>query len=353
MRIGILTSGGDCPGLNAVIRAVVRVVERRHGGQVVGFKDAWRGVLEDDWMPLDVEACRGILPRGGTILGTSRIQPYQYDDGVELVKAAVARHQLDGFVVVGGNGSLACARDLGRDGVSCVGVPKTIDNDIGVTEMTFGFDTAVHVATEAIDRLHTTAESHDRIIVVEVMGRDVGHIAVRAGIAGGATMTLIPEFPFDPGEVCARLAARHEGNSFASIVVVAEGAAAVPGSMPEPAYETDRFGHRRLGGVGEALAAEIEGRTGIETRVTTLGHIQRGGTPTAFDRVLATRYGVAAAEAAADGAWGTMVALQADQVVRVPVADAVDQLKRVDPSLYLDVAEPFFAPWPGTPDLDG
>lgn len=353
MRIGMLTSGGDCPGLNAVIRAVVRVVERRHGGQVVGFKDAWRGVLEDDWMRLDIEACRGILPRGGTILGTSRIQPYQYDDGVELVKAAAERHQLDGFLVVGGNGSLSCARDLGRDGVNCIGVPKTIDNDIGATEMTFGFDTAVHVATEAIDRLHTTAESHDRIIVVEVMGRDVGHIAVRAGIAGGATMTLIPEFPFDPGEVCARLAARHEGNSFASIVVVAEGAAAVPGSMPEPDYETDRFGHRRLGGIGEALAAEIEGRTGIETRVTTLGHIQRGGTPTAFDRVLATRYGVAAAEAAADGAWGTMVALQADQVVRVPVGEAVDQLKRVDPSLYLDVAEPFFAPWPGTPDLDG
>jgi len=352
MRIGMLTSGGDCPGLNAVIRAVVRVVERRYGGQVLGFRDAWRGVLEDDWMPLDIEACRGILPRGGTILGTSREQPYQYDDGVDLVKTAVARHRLDGFVVVGGNGSLACARDLGRDGVNCIGVPKTIDNDIGATEMTFGFDTAVHVATEAIDRLHTTAESHDRIIVVEVMGRDVGHIAIRAGIAGGSTMTLIPEFPFDPGEVCARLAARHEGNNFASIVVVAEGATAVPGSMPEPDYEVDRFGHQRLGGIGEALAAEIEGRTGIETRVTTLGHIQRGGTPTAFDRVLATRYGVAAAEAAAEGAWGTMVALQGDHIVQVPVGDAVDQLKRVDPSLYLDVAEPFFAPWPGTPDLD-
>jgi 6-phosphofructokinase 1 len=352
MRIGMLTSGGDCPGLNAVIRAVVRVVERRYGGQVLGFRDAWRGVLEDDWMPLDIEACRGILPRGGTILGTSREQPYQYDDGVDLVKTAVARHRLDGFVVVGGNGSLACARDLGRDGVNCIGVPKTIDNDIGATEMTFGFDTAVHVATEAIDRLHTTAESHDRIIVVEVMGRDVGHIAIRAGIAGGSTMTLIPEFPFDPGEVCARLAARHEGNNFASIVVVAEGATAVPGSMPELDYEVDRFGHQRLGGIGEALAAEIEGRTGIETRVTTLGHIQRGGTPTAFDRVLATRYGVAAAEAAAEGAWGTMVALQGDHIVQVPVGDAVDQLKRVDPSLYLDVAEPFFAPWPGTPDLD-
>ncbi|MFM7062926.1 MAG: 6-phosphofructokinase [Actinomycetes bacterium] len=350
MRIGMLTSGGDCPGLNAVIRATVRVVERRHGGQVVGFRDAWRGVLEDDWVPLDVEACRGILPRGGTIHGTSRVQPYQFHDGVDLVKAAVERHRLDGFVVVGGNGSLSCVRDLGHDGVRCIGVPKTIDNDIGATEMTFGFDTAVHVATEAIDRLHTTAESHDRIIVVEVMGRDVGHIAVRAGIAGGATMTLVPEFPFDPGEVCARLAARHEGNRFASIVVVAEGAAAVPGSMPEPEYEVDRFGHRRLGGIGEALAAEIEGRTGIETRVTTLGHIQRGGTPTAYDRVLATRYGVAAAEAAADGDWGTMVALQSDRVVRVPVAEAVDQLKRVDAELYRGVAEPFFAPWPGSAD---
>ncbi|MFM7068690.1 MAG: 6-phosphofructokinase, partial [Actinomycetes bacterium] len=321
MRIGILTSGGDCPGLNAVIRAVVRVTERRYGGEVVGFRDAWRGVLDDDAQPLDVEACRGILPRGGTILGTSRVQPYQFDDGVDRVKAAVERYGLDGFIVVGGNGSLACARDLTRDGVNCVGVPKTIDNDIDVTEMTFGFDTALHVATEAIDRLHTTAEAHDRIIVVEVMGRDVGHIAVRAGIAGGATMILIPEFPFDPAEVCERLARRHAGNDYASIVVVAEGAEPLPDSMPMPDYDVDRFGHRRLGGIGQALASEIEGRTGIETRVTTLGHIQRGGTPTAFDRVLATRYGVAAAEAVAAEAWGSMVALQADQIVRVPLAD--------------------------------
>ena len=343
MRIGIITSGGDCPGLNAVIRAVVRKVERVHGGTVIGFRDAWRGVLDDDWEPLDVARCRGILPRGGTIIGTSRIQPYQFPDGVERVRAAVATHRLDGFVVVGGDGSLAAARDLQRDGVNCIGVPKTIDNDISATEMTFGFDTAVHVCTDAIDRLHTTAEAHDRVIVVEVMGRDTGHIAVRAGLAGGATMTLIPEVPFDVAEVCEALERRHAGLSFASIVVVAEGAQPVEGTMPVPTYDVDRFGHRRLGGISQVLASEIEGRTGIETRVTILGHVQRGGTPTAFDRILATRYGVAAADAAADGAWGQMVALQCDRIVRVPLDEAAGRPKLVDLDLYDQVARPFFA----------
>ncbi len=339
----MLTSGGDCPGLNAVIRAIVRKVERVHGGAVIGFRDAWKGVLEDRWEVLDVDRCRGILPRGGTILGTSRIQPYQFDDGVERVRAALQRHRLDGFIVIGGNGSLGCAWDLDRDGIPCVGVPKTIDNDIDATEMTFGFDTAVHICSAAIDRLHTTAEAHDRVIVVEVMGRDTGHIALRAGLAGGATMTLIPEVPFDVAEVCDALERRHAGMSYASIVVVAEGAQPVPGTMPLPEYEVDRFGHRRLGGISQALASEIEGRTGIETRVTILGHVQRGGTPTAFDRVLATRYGIAAADAAQDGAWGRMVALRSDRIERVPLADAVGHPKLVDLDLYEQVARPFFA----------
>ena len=343
VRIGMLTSGGDCPGLNAVIRAVVRKVERVHGGEVLGFRNAWSGVLDDDWEPLDVLRCRGILPRGGTILGTSRVQPYQFPDGVDRVRAAVEHHRLDGFVVIGGDGSLGAARDLHADGVSCIGVPKTIDNDIAATEMTFGFDTAVHVCTAAIDRLHTTAEAHDRVMVVETMGRHAGHIAVRSGIAGGATMTLIPEVPFDIGEVCDALQRRHAGVSYASIVVVAEGAVPVPGTMPQPEYEVDRFGHRRLGGISQRLAEEIEGRTGIETRVTILGHVQRGGTPTAFDRLLATRYGVAAADAAADGAWGQMVALQADRIVRVPLAEATGGTKPVDLDLYEQVARPFFA----------
>jgi 6-phosphofructokinase 1 len=343
MRIGVLTSGGDCPGLNAVIRALVRKTQRVHDGVVIGFRDAWRGVLEDDWEPLDVERCRGILPRGGTILGTSRIQPYQFDDGLDRVKEAIERHRLDGFVVIGGNGSLSAARDLQGDGVPCIGVPKTIDNDIDATELSFGFDTAVHVATAAIDRLHTTAEAHDRVMVVEVMGRDTGHIAVRAGLAGGATMTLIPEAPFDIVEVCDALSRRHAGNSFASIVVVAEGAKPVEGSIPTPEYEVDRFGHERLGGIGALLASEIEGRTGLETRMTTLGYIQRGGTPTAYDRVLASRYGVAAADAAAAGAWGKMVALQADRIVHVEFAEAVDRTKTVDLEFYDEVARPFFA----------
>ena len=343
MRIGVLTSGGDCPGLNAVIRALVRKVERVHHGEVIGFRDAWRGVLDDDWEQLTVETCRGILPRGGTILGTSRVQPYQYDDGLDRVRSAIGRHRLDGFVVIGGNGSLSAALELQRDGIPCIGVPKTIDNDIDATEQCFGFDTAVHVATAAIDRLHTTAEAHDRVMVLEVMGRDTGHIAIRAGLAGGATMTLIPEVPFDITEVCDALVRRHAGRSFASIVVVAEGAVPVPGTMELPEYEVDRFGHPRLGGVGQVVASEIEGRTGMEARVTTLGYVQRGGTPTAYDRILASRYGTAAADAAMVGAWGQMVALQADRIVHVDLAEAVDRTKTVDLDFYEQVARPFFA----------
>ncbi len=343
MRIGVLTSGGDCPGLNAVLRAIVRVVERDHAGTVVGFRDAWRGVMEDRWETLDVARCRGILPRGGTILGTSRIQPYATPGGLDLVRAAVDRHRLDGFVVIGGEGSLSCAADLQRDGVPCIGVPKTIDNDVVGTERTFGFDTAVAICSSAIDRLHSTAESHDRVMFVEVMGRHVGHIALHAGVAGGATMTLVPEVPVDAGAVAEAIARRHAGLSYASIVVVAEGATPVPGTIDGIDYAVDQFGHQRLGGISQLLAADLGRRTGIETRVTILGHVQRGGTPTAFDRVLATRFGVAAAEAAAAGEWGVMVGLRAERIVQVPLAEVAGRTRTLDLDLYEQVARRFFA----------
>jgi 6-phosphofructokinase 1 len=333
MRIGILTGGGDCPGLNAVIRAAVRTVAVEHGGEVVGFLDGWRGVMDDHTMELTVDRCRGILPRGGTILGTSRDQPYAVEGGVDQVREAIEDHRLDAIVAIGGDGTMGVTKDLHRDGFPVVGVPKTIDNDIDLTEMTFGFQTAVQICTFSIDRLHTTAESHDRVHVVEVMGRHVGHIAAWAGIAGGAAMTLVPEEPFDIDEVCRRITARHRRGSWASIVVVAEGALPVPGTLEIPEPPRDAYGHQRLGGIGNVVASEIEGRTGIETRTTILGHVQRGGTPVAFDRVLATRFGVAAVDAVADGALGAMVALAAGEIVRVPVADAVGRQKVVAPEL--------------------
>ncbi len=342
MRVGVLTSGGDCPGLNAVIRAVVRKAERHYGDTVLGFRDSWRGVLDDDWMPLDVDTMRGTLPRGGTILGTSRIQPYMFEGGPERARANLERHGVDGVVVIGGEGSLSCADQLQKDGVAnVIGVPKTIDNDIGATEMTFGFETALEIATEAIDRLHTTAESHDRVMVVEVMGRHVGHIATWAGIAGGATRTLIPEEPFDIREVADALRARHGGKSYASIIVVAEGARPVPGTLDVPEPHVDEFGHRRLGGIGAIVAEELERLTGFETRVTVLGHVQRGGTPTAFDRVLCSWFGIAAIDAVHDRAWGTMVALQDAKVVRVPIEVAVGELKPIEPDLW-EVAKALF-----------
>jgi phosphofructokinase-like protein len=322
MNIGVLTGGGDCPGLNAVIRAVVRKAERDHSDRVFGFLDGFGGVLDDRWVSLDIEACRGILPRGGTIIGTSRVQPFMYPDGVDMVRGTLARNSIDGLNVVG--------------------VPKTIDNDIRETDLTFGFDTAVTIATEAIDRLHTTAESHHRVMVIEVMGRHVGHIATWSGIAGGAAMVLVPEEPFDIAEVCRALTKRHQSGRYASIVVVAEGARPRDGSMDMPAIEHDAFGHVRLGGIGNIVAGEIERRTGIETRVTILGHVQRGGTPTAYDRVISTWFGVAATEAVHDHAFGQMVALQGQRVVRVPLERAIKGLKTVDPDL-LDVARIFFA----------
>ncbi len=340
MRIGVLTGGGDCPGLNAVIRAVVRKGEQHYGDAFVGFRDGWKGPIEGLTMPLDVERCRGILPRGGTILGSSRTNPYKIDGAVDRLKSNLSSLGVEALVVIGGEDTLGVAHKLAADGVSVVGVPKTIDNDLNATEVTFGFDTAVQVATEAIDRLHTTAESHDRVLVCEVMGRHAGWIAVHAGIAGGAAEVLVPEREFDIDKICDDLRKRHEKGRFASIVVIAEGAKPKEGTMVLQSGEVDAFGHVRLGGIGQLLAEEIENRTGFETRVTVLGHIQRGGTPTAFDRVLATRFGVAAIDAVHDGDFDHMVALQAGQIVRVTLEEAVSELKTVDPGL-LEVAELF------------
>ncbi len=342
MRVGVLTGGGDCPGLNAVIRAVVRKGETGFGDEFVGFLDGWRGVVEGKTMQLDVERCRGILPRGGTILGTSRTNPYKIDGGPAATVSTLRDLKVDALVAIGGEDTLGVANRLGDEGVSVVGVPKTIDNDLSATEVTFGFHTAVQIATEAIDRLHTTAESHDRVIVCEVMGRHAGWIATYAGIAGGAAEILVPEEPFHIDEICSNLKRRHAKGRFASIVVVAEGAVPAEGTISVASPEVDQFGHPRLGGIANVLASEVEHRTGFETRVTILGHIQRGGTPTAFDRVLATRFGVAAIEAVHDGAFGQMVALRADRIVRVPLREAVTQLKTVDPELLHDVAETFF-----------
>ncbi len=340
LRVGLLTGGGDCPGLNAVIRAVVRKGERDHGDEMIGFVDGWRGVIENRTMPLDVQRCRGILPKGGTILGSSRTNPYKVDGGVDAVSATLKAAKIDALVAIGGEDTLGVARKLADSGVGVVGVPKTIDNDLSATEVTFGFHTAVQIATDAIDRLHTTAESHDRVMVVEVMGRHAGWIATTAGIAGGAAEIMVPEEPFDIQAVSDRLKARHDKGRFASIVVVAEGATPVEGSMVLQSRETDAFGHVRLGGIGNLVAEEIEKRTGFETRVTILGHVQRGGTPTAYDRVLATRFGVAAIDAVHDGAFGSMVALRAGEIIRVSLAEAVSELKTIDQRL-LHVARVF------------
>lgn len=340
--MGLLTGGGDCPGLNGVIRAVVRKGEVQFGDRIIGFLDGWRGVMEDRAVQLDVERCRGILPRGGTILGTSRTNPYRLDGGAEQVQATLRRRQLDALVAIGGEDTLGVALRLAGEGVPVVGVPKTIDNDLSATETTFGFHTAVQIATDTIDRLHTTAESHDRVIVCEVMGRHAGWIATYAGIAGGAAEVLVPEEPFDIEIICDKLRDRHAKGRFASIVVVAEGAVPIAGTLQVASAELDQFGHPRLGGIATVLAPEIERRTGFETRVTILGHVQRGGTPTAYDRVLATRFGIAAIDAVHDAAFGTMVALQAGAIVRVPLADAVTELKTVDPNLLHGVAEWFW-----------
>jgi 6-phosphofructokinase 1 len=344
MRVGVLTGGGDCPGLNAVIRAVVRKGVQEYGYEFVGFRDGWRGPLEGDTVPLDVQAVRGILPRGGTILGTSRTNPFADDgggrSGVERIKDNLAGLGVDALVTIGGEDTLGVATRLNAEGINVVGVPKTIDNDLGATDYTFGFDTAVNIAMEAIDRLHTTAESHHRALIVEVMGRHAGWIALHAGLAGGANVILIPERPFDIGQVCRYVEHRFQ-TRYAPIVVVAEGAHPAEDDLAVTDQGVDAFGHVRLGGVGQMLAGEIEKRTGKEARVAVLGHIQRGGTPTAFDRVLATRFGVHAIEAVHDGAFGSMVALRATDIVRVPLTEATSELKVVPPERYAE-AEVFF-----------
>jgi 6-phosphofructokinase 1 len=344
----VLTGGGDCPGLNAVIRAVVLTGHGVHNDEFVGFLDGWRGVIDGRAEPLVPAACRDLLPVGGTILGTSRTNPFATEDGPDRVVANLGQMAIDAVVAIGGDDTLGVARRLGDHGVNAVGVPKTIDNDLSGTEVTFGFDTAVQTATEAIDRLRTTAESHHRVIVCEVMGRNAGWIATYAGIAGGAAEILVPEVPFDLDAVCARLSDRHQRGQYSSIVVVSEGAFPAPGPDADAAREAtapssvDAFGHARLGGIGAWLASVIEERTGYESRVTALGHVQRGGTPTAYDRVLATRFGVAAISAVHDGAFGSMVALQAGRIVRVPLGVAVGNPKTLDLTLLTEVAAPLF-----------
>ena len=338
MRIGVLTGGGDCPGLNAVIRAVVRKGEVEHGDRFLGFRDGWKGLTEDLTSPLDVEHCRGILPRGGTILGTSRTNPYKLEGGVAAVRATLKRHEIDALVAIGGDDTLGVAYKLSQEGVQVVGVPKTIDNDLSATDVTFGFHTAVQIASDAIDRLHTTAESHDRVFVCEVMGRHAGWIAIYAGMAGGAAEILVPEEPFDVDEVAAKITERHGKGRYASIVVVAEGAVPKEGTISVASGKVDAFGHAQLGGIGQVVADALEERTGYDTRVTVLGHVQRGGTPTAYDRVLATRFGLRAIGAVHENAFGTMVALKGDVIDLVPLGEAVSEAKTVGHGLLDDAA---------------
>jgi phosphofructokinase-like protein len=328
-----LTGGGDCPGLNAVIRAVVRRGVQEYGYDFVGFRDGWRGPLESITCPLGIPQVRGILPRGGTILGSSRTNPFKVEGGVERITDNLAALDIAALVAIGGEDTLGVATKLADRGVSVVGVPKTIDNDLSGTDFTFGFDTAVNIATEAIDRLHTTAESHHRVLVVEVMGRHAGWIALHSGIAGGANIILIPEQPFDIENVCKLVEQRFQ-LQYSPIIVVAEGAVSAEGSMATVVVELDAFGHVRLGGIGDRLASEIEARTGKEARAVVLGHIQRGGTPTAFDRWLATRFGLHAIAAVHDGDFGKMVALRGTDIVRVDLSEGTGTLKTVDPSLY-------------------
>jgi 6-phosphofructokinase 1 len=346
MKIGVLTGGGDCPGLNAVIRAVVRK-SIQNGHEMIGIKEGWRGLLESKFIKLDLESVSGILPRGGTILRSSRTNVYKIEGGEAQVIKSMKDSQMDALVAIGGEDTLGIASKLAKSGVHVVGVPKTIDNDLNATDFTFGFDTAVNIATEAIDRLHTTAESHNRVMVVEVMGRHAGWIAVYSGMAGGADIILIPEKPFDIDEVCETLKKRHARGKDFSIVVASEGAVFKKDETKNSeglvlsSEKLDSFGHVKLGGIGNILAEEIEKRTGFETRATVLGYLQRGGSPSAFDRVLGTRLGVFAAELVEKGQWGRMAALQGNKIVAVSLEEAVGKLKTVDMDLF-EVASTFF-----------
>jgi len=339
-KIGILTGGGDCPGLNPVIRAVLRK-SYSEGLQVIGIKNGWKGLIENDTMELNLESVSGILPKGGTILGTSRTNPYKKPQDLQKAKENFKKLGLDALIVVGGEDTLGVASKLIKDGITnIVGVPKTIDNDLSATDYTFGFDTALNTAMECIDKLHTTAESHHRIMVIEVMGRHAGWIATEAGIAGGADVILIPEIPIDIDEVCGLIQKRHQRGKTFSIIVVAEGAKFKEGMITQE-EKLDEFGHIRLGGIGEMMAKEIEKRTGYETRVSVLGHIQRGGSPSAFDRILGTRFGVKAVELAKNKKFGRMVALNGNKIIDVAIQDAISTLKTVDPELY-EISKVFF-----------
>jgi 6-phosphofructokinase 1 len=340
MRVGVLTGGGDCPGLNAVIRAVVRRGVTEYGYEFVGFRDGWRGPLEGLTMELGIPQVRGILPRGGTILGSSRTNPAKIDGGFERIEENLKSLGVDALVAIGGEDTLGVATSLHEHGVHVVGVPKTIDNDLNATDYTFGFDTAVTIATEAIDRLHTTAESHHRILICEVMGRHAGWIALHSGMAGGANVILIPEVRFSLDDIVGWVESRFRA-SYAPIIVIAEGAMPIDGDLITKDATLDAFGHVKLSGIGEWLAKQLEERTGKEARTTVLGHIQRGGTPTAFDRVLATRFGLNAITAVRDGDWGKMVALRGTDIVRVPLRDATGELKTVPIARY-EEARSFF-----------
>jgi len=338
--LGVLTAGGDCPGLNAVIRAVVSRATEHHDAEVVGILNGWEGLMEDRTRSLDRDDVRGILQRGGTILGTSRMDPYVHGDGYESVRETIEDMGIDALVVIGGDGTLRTALKLADEGLPVVGVPKTIDNDIAATDYTFGFDTALSIATEAVDRIATTAESHNRIMLVEVMGRTKGWIATYAAIAGGADALLIPEVDYDLDEIADIIKRRHRQGRTYSVVVVAEGVTPPTGAMVDP--RIDAFGFERLGGVAYQIAPELEQRTGFETRVTVLGHLQRGGTPTAFDRVLGTRFGAAAADLAIAGESRVMVAVRGGKMVAVPLAEACESIRGVDQELY-DLAAVFFS----------
>ena len=344
MKVGMLTGGGDCPGLNAVIRAVVRKGIFHYQDNFVGFLEGWRGLVEDKSMPLDLVAVAGILPRGGTILRTSRTNPSKRPDGIDRCIATLADHKIDALIAIGGDDTLSVAQKLHERGVKVVGVPKTIDNDLAGTDFTFGFDTAVNVVCEAIDRVHTTAEAHNRVMVVEVMGRDAGWIAMYSGIAGGADVILIPERPFDVDKVAESIRQRHERGRYFSIVVVAEGAKFSADTDPSHGApvlqdaDKDEFGHAKLGGIGNILAREIEKRTGFEARSVVLGHIQRGGSPSAFDRVLATRYGIGAIDMVHRGEFGRMAALRSNKIVSIPLRDAIARNRTVDDEM-IQVAE--------------
>jgi phosphofructokinase-like protein len=346
MRIGVLTGGGDCPGLNAVIRAIVRKAKKTHSYEVIGILEGWLGLLDEKYIKLDREQVAGIVHRGGTVIKTSRTNPLNIEGGITKIIKNMDSAGINALIAVGGEDTLGVAKELYDNGVKVVGIPKTIDNDIYGTDYTFGFDTAVNIAMEAIDRVHTTAESHNRVMVVEVMGRHSGWIAIESGLAGGADVILIPEKPFDVDSVCEIIKKRHgEGKDF-SIVVVAEGAkfrvkADEDGTYILQDVKKDAFGHARLGGIGNVLAKEIEKRTGFESRVVILGYIQRGGSPTAFDRVLSTRFGVNAVELVEKGDFGKMVALKGNHIVSIPLEDALAKVKTV-PEKFYKVAEVFF-----------